>query len=70
MASSLKTVSESLWLLTTGHGYPLADWVADQRDNGKSWRVICIEIRDATDGHLDLPPQTLLNWYGAAQAAA
>jgi len=70
VASSLQTVSESLWLLTTGLGYPLADWVDDQRDAGKSWRSICIEVRDKTDGHLDLPPQTLLNWYGASQAAA
>ena len=70
VASSLRSVCEALWLHTSTHGYPLSDFVADRRDQGGSWRTISVEIHTATDGAIDLPPQTLLNWYGAAQAAA
>ena len=70
MASSLRSVCEALWLHTSPHGYPLGDWVADQRHAGRSWRAISNQLRDVTDDVIDLPAQTLLNWYGAAEAAA
>lgn len=66
MGSSLRSVCESYWLETQPDGYPLGDWVADQRDEPDvvPWRSISYELHSRTGGVIDLPPQTLLNWYG------
>ena len=49
-------------------GYPLADWIADRRDQGKSWRQIERDLRDEYD--IELTNVTLLAWYGAATSDA
>lgn len=66
MGSSLRSVCESYWLETQPDGYPLGDWVADQRSQEPPmpWRTVSAELRERTGGAIDLPPQTLLNWYG------
>lgn len=67
MPSSLRSVSEAYWLATQPSGYPLGDWIADQRERGTAWRVIASELRELTDGVIDLPSQTLINWYRTEQ---
>ena len=49
-------------------GYPLGDWIADRRDQGKSWRQIERDLRDEYD--IELTNVTLLAWYGAATSDA
>ena len=63
--SSLRTVCDAYWLATQPDGYPLGDWLRDQRDNGASWRQMASELRDRTDGAIDLPAATLINWMEA-----
>jgi hypothetical protein len=41
---------------------PVAPWIRKRRRQGKAWRVICAELRDATRGEIDVPIQTLINW--------
>lgn len=48
-------------------GQPLEDWIADQRDAGKSLRAIAAELSDLTDGAVEVSPQTVLNWHWSAQ---
>lgn len=67
--SSLRTVCEAHWLATQPDGYPLGDWIADRRDAGVSWRQIALELRDRTDGVVDLPVATLINWTSTQDAA-
>lgn len=50
-------------------GYPILDYIADQRDAGKSWQQIADEIRDATEGVVDLGRDTVRRWV-ETQAAA
>jgi len=57
-------------LFTDRVGQPLTDWIADRRDAGTSWRRITRDLYDATDGVLDVAPQTLINWTVAAQKDA
>lgn len=42
-------------------GQPVAPWIRARRP-GKSWRLIGIELREATNGEIDVPIQTLINW--------
>lgn len=44
------------------YGQPLADWIADQKDDGHTWRVVARNLRELTGGLLDVSPQTLINW--------
>lgn len=44
---------------------PVAPWIRKRRRRGLSWRLIAIELRDATKGEIDVPPQTLINWSAA-----
>jgi hypothetical protein len=43
-------------------GYPFADWLADQRDNGNSFRAIANRLADATDGDVTIPYRTIAHW--------
>lgn len=63
MGSSLKGISEAYWLETQPEGYPLGDWIRDQRQKQIPWRHISTELRERTRGVVDLPAQTLINWY-------
>jgi len=44
-------------------GVDLADFIASRRP-ARSWRLIARDLRDATDGQVDVTPETLRNWYG------
>lgn len=39
-------------------------FIADRRAGKKpaSWRRIALDLRDATDGQIDVTPETLRNW--------
>ena len=47
-------------------GYPLDQWVADQRDAGASWRTIANKLSVQTDSIINVSWETLRNWYGAS----
>ncbi len=51
-------------------GMPLDDWIADRREEGKSWRLIVRELYEVTDGIIDVVPQTLINWTEEREPAA
>lgn len=44
-------------------GEPVEDWVRARRPQRKSWRKIANELSQATDGLVDVSPQTLLTWF-------
>jgi hypothetical protein len=46
---------------------PLAEYVSRNRDAGKSWRAISLEIRERID--LDIHPETLRLWFTERSAA-
>lgn len=60
---SLRPLVEAVWT-THSPETPLPDWVAQQREQGNSWRAIARTLREETDGVADVTEQTLLNWYG------
>lgn len=43
---------------------PVEGWVRQRRDRDRplSWRRISLELRDATDGKVDVAPVTLMAW--------
>lgn len=43
-------------------GTPVTPWIRLRRLRGLAWRHIGAELRDATQGEIDVPPQTLINW--------
>lgn len=45
-------------------------FIADRRTNGESWRTISLALRDATDGEIDITPETVRNWGQTLGAAA
>lgn len=51
-------------------GYPILDFIADQRDAGKSWQQIADEIKEATEGVVDLGRDTVRRWLEASEVAA
>lgn len=48
-------------------GRPVAPWALERRAAGVTWRQIATELREATDGKIDVPPQTLINWTARVQ---
>lgn len=52
-------------LVTDRAGLPLADWLADQRDEGMSWTAITDKLAELTGGAVQLSWTTLLRWYRA-----
>ncbi len=44
-------------------GEPVRDWVRARRPVPRTWRQIAAELRDATNGMVDVAPATLLNWF-------
>ncbi len=61
MASPLRTLVD---LKVDG----LDDFVRSRRDTGKSWRVICNDIRDQTG--IDVTYETLRSWFSDEKASA
>lgn len=41
---------------------PVADWVAAQRAKGLSWRLIAHQLRDVTDGQVDVTHESIRTW--------
>lgn len=41
---------------------PVMPWIQRRRDDGMPWRGIASELKDATDGEIDVPYQTLIYW--------
>lgn len=48
-----------------GHllGRPLAEFVAEQRRGGRSWRLVARDVLEATEGEIDVTGETLRGWY-------
>lgn len=42
-------------------GTPVAPWIRARRPH-TTWRHISQELREATNGEIDVPVQTLINW--------
>lgn len=43
-------------------GSPLVDFIADRRAAGRSWRLLSRDLREATDGQVDITGETLRVW--------
>ena len=50
-------------------GEDLETFVTSRRPE-RSWRLIARDLREATDGQVDVTEQTLQNWYGKADSEA
>lgn len=48
-------------LLTPGG---LDNFVAERRDRDASWRSIALDLFTATDGKVNITPESLRLWYG------
>lgn len=44
----------------------LDDFVESRRRDGKSWRLICRDLREATNGEIDITEVTLRGWHAAS----
>lgn len=56
-------------LVTDRAGYPLTEWLADQRETGKSWPSIAADLADLTGGAVNLNWSTLMRWHKEGAAA-
>jgi hypothetical protein len=50
-------------------GIPSEMWIADQREQGCSWRTIARNMADCTSGRVNVTERTLQNWMRSAEAA-
>lgn len=41
----------------------LDEFVTSRRATGRSWRLIARDLREATDGQLDVTYETLRSWF-------
>lgn len=51
-------------------GQPLEQYVADKRKAGVSWRRISLDLRDETNGDIDVTYETLRAWFPELVEAA
>lgn len=65
--SDYRRIAEALF--EDRHGQPLTDWIADQKDDGLTWRAVARNLRTLTGGIIDVAPQTLINWLQDTAAA-
>lgn len=49
-------------------GQSVTDFIAARRATGTPWRLIERELRDATDGQIDVTHETLRQWHEGAAA--
>lgn len=49
-------------------GEPVAGWLRARRPD-KPWRQIAYELRETTNGEIDVPEQTIINWATEAEPA-
>jgi hypothetical protein len=59
-----QTVSHARTLAGVLLNQPVTDWVIAQRNEGKSWRAIALELHLATNGVVSVSDQTIRNWAG------
>lgn len=50
-------------------GEPVADWIARQRSDGKSWRTVAADLRDRTNGQVDISYEAVRRWADEQDAA-
>lgn len=43
-------------------GEPVGPWIRARRPARKTWRQIAAELNEATQGQINVPIQTLINW--------
>lgn len=55
------------YLFTELRGYPFSDWVADERDRGRSWRQIAEDLSRLTDGQVEVSHAALHTWFKPAE---
>lgn len=51
-------------------GQPVEQWIRDRRTAGKSWRRIALELRDTTNGQIDVTHETVRAWAAITEHAA
>jgi hypothetical protein len=49
-------------LATALLGRPVTEYIATERQAGKSWRRIAQALREDTNGQVDVTPETLRTW--------
>lgn len=47
-------------------GEPVDSWIRKQRIGGKAWRDIAAELRDRTNGQVDVSYEAIRKWDHAA----
>lgn len=45
----------------------LAEFVAEKRADGRSWRLIARDLHEDTNGQVDVTAETLRGWFGAEE---
>ena len=63
----MRTATQSLADMILG--IPSEMWIADQREQGCSWRTIARNMADCTSGRVNVTERTLQNWMRSAEAA-
>jgi len=51
------------YLQRYGAGQPLADFIADRRDNGASWAEVAVALEEESDGVIQVGRDTVRRWY-------
>lgn len=51
-------------------GRPVLDFIAERRANDDPYRRIAADLRDATDGEIDVSDVTVRAWYLASLASS
>lgn len=69
MASPTKQLADRL-LTDRTVADSVDQFIADRRTDHKSWRRIALDLRDLTDGQIDVTPETIRGWALAAQVPA
>lgn len=67
MASPTKRLADKL-LTDRTVADSVDQFIADRRSTGKSWRHIALNLRDSTDGQIDVTPETIRGWALATEA--
>jgi hypothetical protein len=43
-------------------GVPVLEWIDERRSQGRSWRLVARDLLAATDGKVDVTPETVRLW--------
>jgi hypothetical protein len=62
----LETPTQRLATLLLGQ--PVRDWIAEQRENGRSWRTIANDLKARTNGQVDVTHEAIRGWADEAAA--